>query len=122
MTIRIVREAAVIAMLASGGLGDGGQSYDSEKVRASLPIRIFLYNVGILHPAVMIRAGREILGKQLFFYCVYCRCTPETHIQRQAALHDCLPRLLANGDTLIEIVHGEGKIFCTGLASAANAG
>ncbi len=92
-TIRIVREPAIIAMLACGGLGDGGQSYDSEKAW-SLPIRVFFYNIGTLHPAVMIRSGREILGKQLFFYCVYFRCTPETHIQRQTALHDCLPRLL----------------------------
>ncbi len=47
---------------------------------------------------------------------------PETHIQRQAALHDCLPWLLGGGVTKIEIVYGEEKICRTGLTRAAKAG
>jgi hypothetical protein len=34
---------------------------------------------------------------------------PETHIQRQAALHDCLPWLLGDGGQKIEKVYGEEK-------------
>jgi hypothetical protein len=33
----------------------------------------------------------------------------ETHIKRQATLHNCLSSLLGNGDELIEIVYGEEK-------------
>ncbi len=47
---------------------------------------------------------------------------PETHIQRQAALHDCLCRLLGDGYTWIEIVYIQEKIFCTGLTRATKAG
>jgi hypothetical protein len=47
---------------------------------------------------------------------------PETHIQRQATLHDCLPMLLGDGDTYVEIVYGEEKIICIGLTRAAKAG
>ncbi len=58
----------------------------------------------------------------------YASSQPETHIQRQAALHDCLPRLL-------EIVYGEEKnilywadqssqgrigVSCTGTTSQMN--
>ncbi len=48
----------------------------------------------------------------------------ETHIKRQATLHDCLPSLLSDGDKLIEIVYGGGggeEIFCTGPTRAAKA-
>jgi hypothetical protein len=42
---------------------------------------------------------------------------PRPHIQRQAARTTAcpLPRLLGDGNTLIETVYGEEKIFCTGL-------
>ena len=36
-------------------------------------------------------------GALIVFY--NAKFGPETHNQRQAALHDSLPRLLANGDT-----------------------
>ncbi len=37
----------------------------------------------------------------------------ETHTDRQATQHDCLPSLLGYGDNGIETVYGEGKhIFC----------
>jgi hypothetical protein len=39
------------------------------------------------------------------------RDSPGDAHQRQAALHDCLPRLLGNGDTEIEIVYGEKKKY-----------
>ncbi len=45
----------------------------------------------------------------------------ETHMQRHAALYDLLPRSLGDGDTEIEIVYGEEKIF-TQLTGAAKAG
>jgi hypothetical protein len=35
----------------------------------------------------------------------------ETHIKREATLHDCLPKLLGGGDKWIEIVYGEEKIL-----------
>ncbi len=34
---------------------------------------------------------------------------PETHMKRQATQHGCLPSLLDDGDTEIEIVNGEEK-------------
>ncbi len=68
----------------------------------------------------------------LFFYLRFA-LRPETHIQRQAALHDCLPRLLGYGDTYIEIVSGENifywavqssqariKVSCIGTTSQSN--
>jgi hypothetical protein len=54
---------------------------------------------------------------------------PETYIQRQAALPDCPPRLLADGDTYmyIEIVYrahqnrqGRIKVSCTGTTNPTN--
>jgi len=46
---------------------------------------------------------------------VYKRRNPEKHNNRQAARHDCLPRLLGDGDTKSKKVCGEKKIFRTGL-------
>jgi len=54
--------------------------------------------------------------------CRYSQILPETYIQRQAALHDCLPRLLGDGNTNIEKVYIKGqKKFCTGPSRAAKA-
>jgi hypothetical protein len=39
--------------------------------------------------------GRENLKKK---FTVYGRCRPEKHIKRQATQHECLPRLLGDGD------------------------
>ncbi len=62
-------------------------------------------------------------------------CSHLTHIQRQAALHDCLPKLLGDEDTNIKIVYGEEKnilywadqssqgrikVSCTGATSQTN--
>ncbi len=44
-----------------------------------------------------------------------------THIQRKAALHDCLPGLLGVGDTFIEIVCREEKNNLSRLTRAAKA-
>ncbi len=41
----------------------------------------------------------------------------ETHTQRQAIQHGCLPSLLGDGDKGIEIVYGGEKIFGTGLTT-----
>ncbi len=38
---------------------------------------------------------------------------PETQIKRQATRHNCLPRMLGDGDKGSEIVCGEENIFCT---------
>jgi hypothetical protein len=35
------------------------------------------------------------------------RCVPETYTKRQAIQHGCLPSLLGDGDTKIEIAYGE---------------
>ncbi len=32
---------------------------------------------------------------------------PETHFNRQATRHDCLPSLMGNGNKIIEIVYGD---------------
>jgi hypothetical protein len=46
----------------------------------------------------------------------------DNHIMGQATQHGCLPSLLGDGDTVIEIVRGEEKkIFCTGSTRAAKA-
>ncbi len=71
--------------------------------------------------------GYDCWDTVIFLKCLgiarYADVLPETHIQRQAALHDRLPWLLGDdGDTSIEIVYGEEKLFCTGLTRAAKAG
>jgi hypothetical protein len=44
------------------------------------------------------------------FLCKYY-ATPETHTKRKATQHDCLSSLLGDGDTWIQIVYEEVKIF-----------
>ncbi len=46
----------------------------------------------------------------------------ESHTKRQGTQHYCLPCLLGDGVKVIEIVYGEGKLFCTGPTRAAKAG
>ncbi len=38
-------------------------------------------------------------------------CESETHIRRQAILHDCLPSLVGDRDKGIEMVYSEEKIL-----------
>ncbi len=45
----------------------------------------------------------------------------EIRTKRQDTLHDCLPRLLGDGDKGIEIAYGEEKIFSTKPTRAAKA-
>ncbi len=43
-----------------------------------------------------IPAGDEKIDN--LFFTVYVRCRPETHIKRQATQHECLSRLLGDGE------------------------
>jgi hypothetical protein len=57
---------------------------------------------------------RNSFSGNMCFKCsilVLCSVESETHTQRQATQHGCLPILLADGDKVFKIGHDEKKYF-----------